>query len=171
MKKNLKIITFLVVLFNVFLASACLADIITPGVPYVPHYRGYGINSIIVTLFITTFIINLIIELFFGWLIFFRSYKKALIAVAIVNIISQPLAMFSLTPLLIAGFSPILPILVIESVVVIFEMLVYRFTLKEMPFKKAFTVSLSLNFLSFFLGMAILFLISILGATITTRFF
>ena len=100
----------------------------------------------------------LVIEIFFGWLIFFRNNKKGLLGTLVGNLISVPLLYLAMSIynhyfISYVGFinftDIITPVIIFELIVVIFEMFVYKFILKEnITYKKAFINSLILNILS-----------------------
>ena len=160
MMKNKKWTFFLVVLAGMFVSQACFADSMDPELPYT--------SNPIVEMAVF-FIINMVIEIFFAWLIFFRGNKKALAVVFLANLISQPIASMLYIHAVNGSGSYMYPIpilLVIEVAVIFFEMILYRFAIAELSWKKAFKISLGLNLISFLLGDMIFILLMIIGSSL-----
>jgi hypothetical protein len=149
-KKTIILTAILIVSF--FVAANCLADVIVgPGQwgydsrgPLEKAFSDFGNWAGIVM----SWIINLSIEVFFAWLIFFRKNKKALLIVAFVNMISQPIASISYN----LTHGDLSSLIIIESLVVVFEMIIYKLLIGEMTYRTAFRISFSLNLLSFVIG-------------------
>jgi len=156
MKRSLLKFLPVVAIGGVLFVNICSADVLSNPIPSSPTDAfGWMLMP-----FAIMFFINLLIEVFFGWLIFFRHNKNGILTTILVNVVSQPLAIISLVSISTFFNNGLLVILIIESLVVIFEMIVYKYAL-DLSFRRSFLISLSLNSLSFFLGL-ILSAISIL---------
>lgn len=126
--------------------------------------------------FIAELSINLLVELFFGYLLFFRNNIKDLKAVVIANLISYPLIFFYLIyeigglPSFINGnFEATTAFLLIvvktEIPVIILEMFIIKKFVKDViSYERAFIISLVLNLLSLATGFVFMIILQILGS-------
>src|SRR4030042_5213644 len=124
--------------------------------------------------FLIALFINLLVELFFGYIIFFRDNIKDLKAVVIANAVSYPL-MFLFLLYEIGGFSNFVNgnfeatmaflfiVIKTEIPVIILEMFVIKkFVKKIISYQRAFTISLVLNLLSLTVGLIFTIILNIL---------
>lgn len=145
-KKFLFICSFILSLFSF---SFALANPVVPGArlpsPDLWH-RAY--DSL--PAFFLALVFTLLIEILFGYLLFFRKNKKGLLAILVGNLISFPI--FCLYVLYVFNVNVLFFIALGELGVIFFEMFMMQLFLRnEISLKKAFLVSLVLNILSLIL--------------------
>ncbi|MDO8627551.1 MAG: hypothetical protein Q7K42_03735 [Candidatus Diapherotrites archaeon] len=145
--KQMKKIFFAI--FLVLLFANVFADVVPFPIPS-PTPLDFGITTIVV--FGVLFVLNMFIEMIVVSIIAFflkMDFKKVLLATFVGNLITHPIVFFGsqAVPLL---FIFVLPVL--EVFAVVFEMLVLKFFVKEISWKKAFAVSFLANVSSFVVG-------------------
>lgn len=109
-----------------------------------------------ITVLLPLILITLLLEIPL-FLIMISKNRKALLTVLFANLISIPLLYFATTFL---PFSGLVMLIVMELIVVIFEAIFIKLTLKELTFKKVLIYSFTANAVSAILGSIVLKIIT-----------